>query len=287
MIPLRRHFLPLTFWSVLCALFFATLLLGQERLPSGDFTGQFHAFGLFQARELTAGRFPVWSPGSFAGFPFAADSQAAAFYPPRLLTILLAPSFPLLALEIEVIVHVWLAGLLTYVLAYEITQRRAAALIAAISFGVGGYLTSYPLLQVALLESIIWLPLVLWLLKRAVSGSAGQHSALSTQSSVLKKQAWRAIKVLHRFNIGKPGAWLCQGWYEQLRGRTPQAMKLWQKGLDAAASLKTPYEEGLLHYHIARHLPANDPARAHHLAQAHTLFTRLETSYELALLACL
>lgn len=116
------------------------------------------------------------------------------------------------------------------------------------------------------------------------SQSAPQHSALNTHASLLKKQAWQAIKVLHRFNIGKPAAWLCQGWYEQLRGRTPQAMKLWQKGLDAAASLKTPYVEGLLHYYIARHLSPNDPARADHLSQAQTLFTRLETTYELALL---
>jgi len=180
---LRRHLPPLAIWSVLCALFFATLLLGQERLPSGDFSGQFHAFGLFQARELTNGRFPLWSPGSFAGFPFAADTQAAAFYPPRLLTIFLAPSFPLHALEIEVIVHIWFAGLFTYLLAYDLTQQRTAALIAAVSFGLGGYLTSYPMLQVALLESVIWLPLVLRLIRKGV-GEAGEQSD-STPHAIL------------------------------------------------------------------------------------------------------
>jgi tetratricopeptide (TPR) repeat protein len=134
--------------------------------------------------------------------------------------------------------------------------------------------TVIPYLQLAMVYLLVW----------ESSQSATQPSALSPQSAVLKKQAWQTIKVLHRFNIGKAAAWLCQGWYEQLRGRTPQAMKLWQKGLDAAAGLKTPYEEGLLHYHISRHLPAHDPARAAHLAQAHTLFTRLETTHELALL---
>jgi hypothetical protein len=177
-------------WSVLCALFFATLLLGQERLPSGDFAGQFHAFGLFQAREITAGRFPLWSPGSFAGFPFAADTQAAAFYPPRLLTILLAPSFPLLALEVEVIIHIWLAGLFTYFLAYDLTQRRTAALIAAVSFGLGGYLTSYPMLQVAVLESIAWLPLILLLIRKGVGKAvarpvSAKYSTVSTRPFIL------------------------------------------------------------------------------------------------------
>ncbi len=114
--------------------------------------------------------------------------------------------------------------------------------------------------------------------------SASQPAVLSPQSSVLKKQAWQTIKVLHRFHIGKPAAWLCQGWYEQLRGRTAQAMKLWHKGLDAAAKLQTPYEQALLHYHMGRHLPTNHPTRANHLSQAHTLFTHLGTTYELALL---
>lgn len=175
-------------WSVLCALFFATLLLGQERLPSSDFTGQFFALAGFQAREWSQGQIPLWAPGSYAGFPFAADTQSAAFYPPRLLIILLFPSLPLYALQLEVIFHVWLAGLFTYGLAYSLTRQRAAAFIAALAFGLGGYLTSYPLLQVALLETIIWLPLALWLIRQAtpLATLSPEHRALTPQSSLLK-----------------------------------------------------------------------------------------------------
>ncbi len=46
--------------------------------------------------------------------------------------------------------------------------NHLAALAAAVAFGLGGYLTSYPLLQLALLETIAWLPLVLLLLRRGV-----------------------------------------------------------------------------------------------------------------------
>ena len=112
---------------------------------------------------------------------------------------------------------------------------------------------------------------------------AWEHSALSTQHSALKKQSWQTIKVLHRFNIGKPSAWMCQGWYEQLQGRPAKAVKSWQKGLDAAANLKTPYEEGWLHYQLGRHLPPTDPTRQHHLQLAHDLFNRLKNGYELSL----
>jgi hypothetical protein len=164
---LRHHAAPLGLWTLLWAMFFATFLLGLERFSGGDISGQFHAFGLFQTREIMQGRFPLWSPGSFAGIPFAADTQAAVFYPPRYLTVLfsLPWHFPYYALELEVLLHVWLAGTFTYGLGYAITRQRLAGLAAAVAFGLGGYLASYPLSQLAILETVTWLPLVLLVLR--------------------------------------------------------------------------------------------------------------------------
>ncbi|MGB1253467.1 MAG: hypothetical protein ACPG8W_22835, partial [Candidatus Promineifilaceae bacterium] len=124
------------------------------------------------ARALKAGYFPLWSTGSYGGFPFAGDIQSAVFYPPRLLAILLTyplDSFPQYALMLEGLAHIWLAGVGAYALAYHITRQQTAALLAAVSFGLGGYLTSYPLLQLAVLETIAWLPLVLLCIRVAAS----------------------------------------------------------------------------------------------------------------------
>ena len=152
----RRHLLPLSLWTVLCGLFFATLLTGQERLPSSDFSGQFHAFALFQAREMAQWRLPLWSPYSHGGVPFAADPQSAVYYLPRWLTIALSlpGGLTFLALEIEAILHIWLAGIFTYALGYAITREPLAALFGTVAFALGGYLTSYPMLQLAVLETI-------------------------------------------------------------------------------------------------------------------------------------
>ncbi|MCA9918733.1 MAG: hypothetical protein KC445_12315, partial [Anaerolineales bacterium] len=84
----RRHKRPFLLYTLLVCLTFGTILLGLDRLPNGDFSGQFHAFALFQSREMAAGRLPLWSPGSYGGFPFVADPQAAVFYPIRWLTVL-------------------------------------------------------------------------------------------------------------------------------------------------------------------------------------------------------
>ncbi|MDI7278119.1 MAG: hypothetical protein QME94_19235, partial [Anaerolineae bacterium] len=169
----RAHLVPLLVWSVLCALFFGTILVGVERLPSSDLTAQFHAFALFQAREMAHGRLPAWSPGSYAGTPFASDVQAAAYYPPRWITILAAMpwGFPFLALEWEAVFHIWLAGVFTYALAYSLTREPVAALAGAVAFALGGYLTAYPVLQLAILETITWLPLALLLLRTAVASA--------------------------------------------------------------------------------------------------------------------
>ena len=150
--------------------FWATILLGLERFPNSDFSGQFDAFTRFQAREMLAGRIPLWSDGSFGGVPFVADTQAALFYLPRWLTIgLSAPfGFSYYALELEALLHVWLAGLFSYWLVFDMTRQRWAGLTTAVSFALGGYLTSYPLLQLAVLETIIWLPLILLLLRHTV-----------------------------------------------------------------------------------------------------------------------
>ena len=42
-----------------------------------------------------------------------------------------------------------------------------------------------------------------------------------------------------------------------------------------------PYDEGLIHYEMGRHLPLEDPARSEHLSQACEIFERLEATYDL------
>lgn len=174
---ISRHIGPLLLWTLIWAFFFLTLLLGKERLPSSDFSGQYHAFGVFQAQEMSEGRLPLWSPGSYGGFPFAADTQASTFYPLRWLTILLSLpwGFSYYALELEAVLHLWLAGLFTYALSYHMSGQRLGALVSAIAFGLGGYLTSFPLLQVTILETFSWLPLVLLLIRFGVRGSEGNE----------------------------------------------------------------------------------------------------------------
>ena len=147
-------------------------LADRQSYPPGDFSAQFWAFSTFEARELSAGRLPLWNPYTYAGAPFWADAQSAVLYPFSLLTLLLsglsAGGFSLFALELEAIFHFWLAGIFMYLFARRVTQSRSAGFVSALVFAFGGYLTGYPSQQLAVLEVDVWLPLILFFIDRAL-----------------------------------------------------------------------------------------------------------------------
>ncbi|MFO7323275.1 MAG: YfhO family protein [Chloroflexota bacterium] len=151
----------LFFWRL-----FTPVAADQASLAQGDFSGQFVAFGAYQYARLSEGEIPLWNPYNNSGLPFIADTQAAVFYPPRLLTIAaarLAGGWSYHALELEMTFHVLAYSLLMYAFARRLTLRQPgsvfAGFIAAVIAGYSGFTTGYPLLQLALLEAAIWLPL--------------------------------------------------------------------------------------------------------------------------------
>lgn len=163
------HFLDVLLLLTLCLLFFWRDLTPTwaDRLSfaAGDFTDHFYAFARYEASRFHGGHLPLWSPYTYAGHPFLADIQSAVFYPVRLLTMLLTwlagRGFSLHALELEALAHFPLIALSTYWLAYRWTRSRVGGLITAITFTFSGYLTSYPPLQLAILETQAWMPLIL------------------------------------------------------------------------------------------------------------------------------
>lgn len=188
--------------SLPVVLFYAPLLLGLRTFPAGDFTHHFFDFSLFQAEALRAQRLPLWNPHTFGGHPFLADTQAAVFYP--LSNLLLAITLPLRAagarlymLQFEAIVETALAGWFVYLLVGELVHVRWAALVAGVTFALSGYLLAYPPLQLAVLRTAIWLPLILWLLLRSARAPSAWRWPL-----------WTAAAIACAFTAGHPQSFL-------------------------------------------------------------------------------
>jgi hypothetical protein len=71
------------------------------------------------------------------------------------------------------------------------------------------------------------------------------------------------------------------GWREWLNGRPTSAIKSWDQSLKEAQRLRMPYDEGMTHFEIGRHLSLTDPQRSHHLDEASRILTELEASHDL------
>jgi serine/threonine protein kinase/tetratricopeptide (TPR) repeat protein len=103
-------------------------------------------------------------------------------------------------------------------------------------------------------------------------------------SEHLEKQAALACKLLRQFAGIYPMATACatlyDGRYAWLKGDASKARHLWEKSLDTARKMHMPYDEGLAHYEIGRHTDAKDPQRNVHLAEALTIFERLNAQYD-------
>lgn len=98
--------------------------------------------------------------------------------------------------------------------------------------------------------------------------------ALATRSS---EMLWRYAKT---YPIGMPRALLFKGLADWLEGAPADAVKHWQTGLAEAERLGMPYEQGLAHYEIGRHVVGDE--RQHHLARARELFKQLGAAFDLA-----
>jgi hypothetical protein len=167
--------LPLLFWWRLWALDPAD----RAVIPEGDFGSQYYPLHLFAARELAAGRLPAWDPYINAGQPGLADLQTGFYYPlnllPNLVLALLGQPLTPGLLTGQVVVHFALASLFTYLFVRHLARRagarrpaaRFAGAVAALAFTYGGYLTSFPVQQLTILQTAVWLPLILLFLDRA------------------------------------------------------------------------------------------------------------------------
>lgn len=167
-----RRLSPVLFFGGAAALFYAPILFGVRTFPSGDFTDHFFPFHLYLHQALAAGVWPVWNPYTYSGHPFVADVQAAVYYPPSLLLQLMTlwvsdPAARFYLLQVEAVLHVALGGVWMALLARGLTGSRWAGVVSGLSFAFSGYLTGYAPLQLAVLRTAIWLPLLLWLLANA------------------------------------------------------------------------------------------------------------------------
>ena len=142
--------------------FFQRLLLQGLILARGDTFTYFYPYWQAAANALRASRLPLWNPHLFMGAPLLANSQVGFFYPFNWPLWLLLP--PPYAVSATIGLHLFIAGLGTYLSGRRVLRLSPpAALLAALLFALGGYLTAQ-VEHVNQLQGLAWLPYYLLLL---------------------------------------------------------------------------------------------------------------------------
>ncbi len=165
---LWRRLRPAALLALLCAAFFwdALWLPEGHTLSGHDLTNMFVPWLRFAVASVREGRLPLWNPTLFAGVPFVANSQPALFYPLTWLALLLSPAH---ALALSTVFHVWLAGVGMVAWLRSEAASETGAFFGAVVFAFSGY--TFTRIQAGhwgLFAVGAWLPLILWMGKRAV-----------------------------------------------------------------------------------------------------------------------
>ena len=116
------------------------------------------------SQQLHAGNFPLWLPGIFTGYPIFADGELGLAYPPQVGLLAALPAD--LAMVWLRVLHVFLAGALTFVYLRSLRLAPLPALGGALVFAFGSFISAQ-MHHENVVRSAVWLPGVLLCLDRA------------------------------------------------------------------------------------------------------------------------
>jgi hypothetical protein len=125
------------------ALLLGFVLLAYWPLSTGqlcmkyDILDQFFQYRHFLSDSLSNGVWPLWTPWQYYGFPYFADPQSAAWYPPAWLIASLRP-YDLYSLYFEWLAHVFMGGLGFYFLLRKLGVTLVSALTMALLYECNG-----------------------------------------------------------------------------------------------------------------------------------------------------
>ena len=156
-------------------IFFWRPLLNARYIFPWDFRGVQLPLITFLSDELRRGRFPLWNPYDYCGYPIFANIEACFFNPVVLGCAWLAAHFPLdlpKLLEWGVALHIWMAGVCAYALLRAMGCGRIGAWAGGVIFETGGYFASRPE-HIGAVMAVSWMPLC-WLAVWRIGQASGE-----------------------------------------------------------------------------------------------------------------
>jgi hypothetical protein len=152
--------------AVLIAAVYPEVLAGQATFFHRDFAIFGYPLAFYHRQCFWRGEIPLWNPLNDCGLPFLAQWNTLALYPLSLIYLLLPLSW---SLGLFCLLHLFLAGLGMYFLAYRWAGNRFAAAVAGLAFTFSA-LPLNCLMWPNNMAALGWLPWVVLSVERAWQG---------------------------------------------------------------------------------------------------------------------
>jgi hypothetical protein len=133
----------------------------QANPALADVSQVFHPWTLYGAREIRAGRLPLWNPYAYAGVPFLSNPQTAVFFPLTWLSWALPPT---LALTLPQVLKLAVAGPAMYWFLRMLAVSPLAAFVGGAGFMLSTTLIAW--LPWTYSTTMVFLPILFGLVER-------------------------------------------------------------------------------------------------------------------------
>lgn len=176
MIEKRKDSQAVIFLVFLCLIFFFDVLFLGNVFYAGDNLSINVPSKILLFRMLGEGHLPLWNPFIFSGTPFLADINLGLLSPFNVFYLFFTP---LRALSLSIISAVLFAGVSMYWLGKSMKLSRFASVTAASVFMFSGSLMTHTM-NTAILNTIVWLPLLFTSIKRLIETSKIKYALYSS-----------------------------------------------------------------------------------------------------------
>ena len=138
-----------------------------QNMLLSDHLNQFYVWHHLAAESMqNKGKIPLWNPYFLGGHPLLANAQPALFYPVNLLLFWFSPG---VVSTIRAFFNIFIAGVFTYLFCRSLNISWAGSTLAAVAFAFSGVIMIGP--GHAYINTIVWLPFVLWSGEKLLNGS--------------------------------------------------------------------------------------------------------------------
>lgn len=150
----RRYVLAGLVVSAVVGAYYLPQVLRGRSLGEGEGVTYYLPMRVLVADAWRQGQWPLWNPYTYGGMPLLADCQAAAFYPPNLLYLWLAPVTAMNIIMLgSHILAAW--GMVFLLRAHRVSPLAASA--GAIAFVFSGFMIAH-MGHVTIANAAVWLP---------------------------------------------------------------------------------------------------------------------------------